>query len=40
MTTFAIDMDNNISAFAAPAEAAAAITTAYELFMTEKELAK
>jgi hypothetical protein len=40
MTTFTIDMDNNISAFAAQAEAAAAITTAYELFMTEKELAQ
>src|SRR5580658_1558914 len=40
MTTFTIDTDNNISAFATQVEAAAAITTAYELFTTEKELAQ
>jgi len=38
MTTFTIDTDNNISAFATQEEAAAAITTAYEFFTTEKEL--
>jgi Protein of unknown function (DUF3489) len=36
--TFAIDTDNNISAFATQEEAAAAITTAYEFFTSEKEL--
>jgi len=40
MTTFTIDTDNNISAFATQAEAAAAITTAHELFATRKELAQ
>jgi hypothetical protein len=40
MTTFTIDTDNNISAFATLAEAAAAITTGHELFTAEKELAQ
>jgi len=38
--TFTIDTDNNISAFATQEEAAAAITTAYEFFTSEKELAQ
>jgi Protein of unknown function (DUF3489) len=36
--TFTIDTENNISAFATQEEAAAAITTAYEFFTTQKEL--
>jgi hypothetical protein len=40
MTTFTIDTNNNISAFATQPEAAAAITTAHELFTTQKELAQ
>jgi len=38
--TFTIDTENNISAFATQEEAAATITTAYEFFTTEKELAQ
>jgi hypothetical protein len=38
--TFTIDTDNNISAFATQEEAAAAITTTYEFFTSEKELAQ
>jgi hypothetical protein len=38
--TFTIDNDNNISAFATQEEAAATITTAYEFFTSEKELAQ
>jgi hypothetical protein len=38
--TFTIDTDNNISAFATQEEAAATITTAYEVFTSEKELAQ
>src|ERR1700735_1700457 len=37
---FTIDTDNNISAFATQEEAAATITTAYEFFTSEKELAQ
>jgi hypothetical protein len=40
MTSFTIDTDNNISAFATQAEAAAAITTSHEPFTTWKELAQ
>jgi len=40
MTTFTIDLENNISAFATQEEAAATITTAYEFFTSEKELAQ
>jgi len=40
MTTFTIDTDNNISAFATQAEAAAAIATSHERFTTQKELAQ
>jgi integrase/recombinase XerD len=39
MKTFTIDEDNNISAFASPEEAAAAITNPFESFASEKELA-
>src|SRR5947208_7948967 len=39
MKTFTIDTDNNISAFATPAEAAATTTTPFDTFATEKELA-
>jgi hypothetical protein len=38
--TFTIDTENNISAFATQEEAAATITTAYEFFTSEKELAQ
>jgi hypothetical protein len=38
--TFTIDTDNNISAFATQEEAAATITTAYEFFTSQKELAQ
>ena len=37
---FTIDIENNISAFATQEEAAASITTAYEFFASEKELAQ
>jgi hypothetical protein len=40
MTTFTIDTDNNISAFATAEEAAAAITTTFESFVSQKELAQ
>src|SRR5690349_12125623 len=39
MKTFTIDIDNAISVFATPEEAAAAITTPYESFASQKELA-
>src|SRR4051795_6063508 len=39
MKTFTIDSDNNISAFATPAEAAATTTTPFDTFASEKELA-
>ena len=39
MKTFTIDTDNNISAFATPAEAAATTTTPFDTFASEKELA-
>jgi integrase/recombinase XerD len=39
MTTFTIDTDNNISAFATPEEAAASTTTPFESFASQKELA-
>ena len=39
MTTFTIDSDNNISAFATSEEAAAAITAPFESFTSQKELA-
>src|SRR5689334_19467336 len=39
MKTFTIDTDNNISAFATQEEAAAAITTPFESFASQKELA-
>ena len=38
MTTFTIDIENNISAFATQEEAAATITTAFEFFTNPKEL--
>jgi hypothetical protein len=38
MTTFTIDTDNNISAFATKEEAAAAITGTFEVFASQKEL--
>ena len=38
MKTFTIDADNNISAFSTPEEAAAAITTPFESFTSQKEL--
>ena len=39
MTTFTIDSDNNITAFGTPEEAAAATTTPFDSFTSEKELA-
>jgi integrase/recombinase XerD len=39
MKTFTIDAENNISAFASPEEAAAAITNPFESFATEEEMA-
>ena len=39
MKTFTIDIDNAISAFATPEEAAAALTTPFESFASQKELA-
>src|SRR4249920_2986418 len=39
MKTFTIDTDNNISAFATPAEAAATTITPFDTFASEKELA-
>src|ERR1700716_2554951 len=39
MKTFTIDTDNNISAFATPAEAAATTTTPFDTFASQKELA-
>jgi len=39
MKTFTIDSDNNISAFPTLEEAAAAITTPFESFTSQKELA-
>jgi lysyl-tRNA synthetase class II len=38
--TFTIDTDNNISAFATQEEAAAATTTTFESFTSQKELAQ
>ncbi|MGA2147981.1 MAG: DUF3489 domain-containing protein [Bryobacteraceae bacterium] len=40
MTTFTIDSDNNITAHATPEEAAAATTTPFDSFSTQKELAE
>jgi hypothetical protein len=40
MTTFTIDTDNNITAFASAEEAAAATTTPFDSFSSEKELAE
>jgi hypothetical protein len=39
MKTFTIDIDNGISVFATPEEAAAALTTPFESFASQKELA-
>jgi len=39
MTTFTIDTDNSITAFATPEEAAATTITPFDTFATEKELA-
>jgi hypothetical protein len=39
MTTFTIDTDNNITAFGTPEEAAAATTTPFDSFASQKELA-
>jgi hypothetical protein len=39
MKTFTIDIDNAISVFATPEEAAAAMTTPFESFASQKELA-
>src|SRR5882672_9903828 len=40
MTTFTIDADNNITAFAAQAEAAALSTTPFDSFASQQELAE
>ena len=40
MTTFTIDSDNNITAFASAEEAAAATTTPFDSFATQKDLAE
>jgi hypothetical protein len=40
MTTFTIDTDNNVSVFATAEEAAAATTTPFDSFASEKELAE
>jgi hypothetical protein len=40
MTTFTIDETNNISAFASPEEAAAASTTPFDSFASQKEFAE
>ena len=40
MTTFTIDEQNNITAFATPEEAAATTTTPFDTFASEKELAE
>ena len=40
MTIFAIDSDNNITAFGSAEEAAAATTTPFDSFASQKELAK
>ena len=40
MTTFTIDSDNNITAFASAEEAAAATTTPFDSFASQKELAE
>ncbi len=40
MTTFTIDSDNNITAFGSAEEAAAATTTPFDSFASQKELAK
>ena len=40
MTTFTIDNDNNITAFGTPEEAAAATTTPFDSFASQKELAE
>jgi hypothetical protein len=40
MKTFSIDTDNNISVFASPEEAAAASTTPFDSFSSQKELAE
>jgi hypothetical protein len=40
MKTFTIDNENNISVFAGPEEAAAATTTPFDSFASEKDLAE
>jgi hypothetical protein len=40
MTTFTIDSENNITAFGTPEEAAAATTTPFDTFASQKELAE
>src|ERR1035441_6734914 len=40
MTTFTIDNDNNITAFATPEEAAATTTTPFDSFASQQELAE
>src|SRR5258708_19756848 len=40
MTTFTIDAENNITAFATQAEAAAASTTPFDTFSSQKQLAE
>jgi hypothetical protein len=40
MTTFTIDSENNITAFATPEEAAATTTTPFDTFASQKELAE
>jgi hypothetical protein len=40
MTTFTIDSENDITAFGTPEEAAAATTTPFDTFASQKELAK
>jgi hypothetical protein len=38
--TFTIDIENNVTAFASPAEAASATTTPFDSFASERELAE
>jgi len=40
MTTFTIDAENNITAFATQAEAAAASNTPFDSFASQKQLAE
>src|ERR1035441_8605648 len=40
MTTFTIDSENNITAFGTPEEAAATVTTPFDTFASQKELAE